>query len=143
MDLRFPIGAGDADRATDIFERLLEKSGNGTHHLVINVVVDDRHHALTNLRFEQHDDSLHISAYEALKFCRLLATGLSGLTGGIAMRTFSADSESVRCWKIADGDPLPLNRAETFSAYCYNPLTREIKAPEPGVQYEDAPVIHF
>ncbi|MFE6189148.1 hypothetical protein ACFQ6U_32465 [Streptomyces sp. NPDC056465] len=143
MDLRFPIGAGDADRASDIFERLLERAGNGTHHLVINVTIDKHHQALTNIRFEQQDDSLHISAYEALKFCRLLATGLSGLTGGIAMRTFTADSESVRCWKITDGDPLPLNRAETFSAYCYNPRTNEINPPESGVQYEDAPVIHL
>ncbi|MEV5162844.1 hypothetical protein [Streptomyces sp. NPDC053728] len=143
MDLRFPIGAGDADRATDIFERILENAGNGTHHIVINVVIDEKHQALTNLAFTQDDASLHISAYEALKFCRLLATGLSGLCGGITMRTISAETESVRGWKITDGDPIPLNRAEVFTAYCYNPNTGEIIAPESGVQYEDAPVIHF
>ncbi|MEU9496962.1 hypothetical protein OG337_35515 [[Kitasatospora] papulosa] len=143
MTITLPHDDADADRATDIFERILEEAGTGTHHLVINVVIDDRHQALTSLLFEQDDDRLNISAYEALKFCRLLTAGLTGLTGGIAMRTFTADSETVRGWKITDGDPLPLNRAETFNAYCYNPHTGELISPEPGVQYEDAPVIHI
>ncbi|MEU2681349.1 hypothetical protein ABZ638_31180 [Streptomyces sp. NPDC007107] len=142
FSLPLPHNEEDTDRAIDIFERLLENSRTGWHHLVINLELEDGP-LLGRLEFKQNTETLYISAAETMGFCHLLALGVSGIRGGMVMRTKSADAESVRGWKLVDGDPLPLNRAEVFTAYCYNPHTGEITAPESGVQYEDAPVIHF
>lgn len=62
---------------------------------------------------------------------------------GFVMRSSTGDGESVCGWAFREGDPIPLNRAEIFNAYCHNPFSGEITSPEPGISYSDAPVIHI
>ncbi|MEU3708362.1 hypothetical protein AB0E82_39500 [Streptomyces anulatus] len=130
-------------RALDIFERLLEKAENGVHNLLLSVegiggtVVAEFHFAQNELGFMASEE-------QGMSFCDLLAIAVSGAHPcGFVMRSSTGDGESVCGWAFREGDPIPLNRAEIFNAYCHNPFSGEITSPEPGISYSDAPVIHI
>ncbi|MEV0749841.1 hypothetical protein AB0I75_32335 [Streptomyces sp. NPDC050273] len=145
MDVLIPIPSPeDGERALGIFERLMDKAGDGFHHLVI-VVQGIGGPALGHFRYVQKEGLiLHVNEDWAMEFCHLLAAAISGsLSGGFVMRTRTeAEAESVCGWRITNGDTKPLSRAEVFDAYCHNPTTGETFGPEPGVEYKDAPAIH-
>lgn len=146
MNVLIPIPSPeDGERALNIFERLMDKAGDGSHQLVI-VVQGIGGPALSQFRYVRKGDLiLHVNEEWALDFCHLLAAAISGcLGGGFVLRTRTdTGSESVYGWRIVDGNPEPLNRAEVFDAYCHNPQTGETVGPESGVEYKDAPTIHI
>ncbi|MYS39658.1 hypothetical protein K388_07194 [Streptomyces sp. KhCrAH-43] len=130
-------------RSVDLFGRLLDAAGPGSHHVAM-FIVGAAGTASYCLRFTQYKDRVELSPVSAVDACYVLALVLSGeYVGGMVMRSHHDGQESLCGWKFEDGETLPLNRAETFDAYCNNRLTGEIIAPEPGVEYKDAPVIHI
>ncbi|MEE1789425.1 hypothetical protein PUR28_01290 [Streptomyces sp. BE308] len=143
MDILISAPDLEEDRAMDIFEALLEKAGNGSHHLVLGVKALGEE-VLGTFEFEQKGDMVAACEAQALHFCDLLEIAVTGdQRGGMVMRTQNAAGESVCGWRFKDSDPQPLNSAEVFDAYCHNPRTGEVLPPEPGVEYKDAPVIHL
>ncbi|MGW7433353.1 hypothetical protein ACWGIN_27910 [Streptomyces sp. NPDC054861] len=139
---RVPLPA-DGDRAIDLFERIMEKAGDGTHNLVI--CVQGIGGTITrSFPFIQHDDVLVANEEKALHFLEMLTLAVSGAhTGGAILRTqTSPGTYDVCAWHFQDGDPRPLNRAEVFNAYCTD-VTGEIIPPEQDVEYKDAPIIHL
>ncbi|MFD3641564.1 hypothetical protein ACJBCE_36800 [Streptomyces sp. NBUL23] len=132
----------DRNRALDIFNKLTEKAGEGTHSLTLGVRGVGGI-AIATLPFIQDDEGMAASLSQLEEFCEMLAVALSGAhPSGLAMRTVG-DKDTVYAWKFADGDPIPLNRAEAFDVYCTNPVTGDITPPRPDTDYADAPVIHI
>ncbi|MEU8701680.1 hypothetical protein AB0C61_29300 [Streptomyces sp. NPDC048680] len=132
----------DNDRALDIFDRVTEKAGKGTHSLTLGVTGIGGT-AVVMFPFVQEDEGMAASLTQLNKFCELLAIAASGAhPSGLVMRTVG-ETETVCGWRFTDGDPLPLNRAEAFNAYCTDPTNGEIIPPHPGTEYADAPVIHI
>lgn len=132
----------DRNRALDIFDRVTEKAGNGTHGLVLGVTGVGGS-ATAVFPFMQDDEGMVASCADLHAFCELLAVAVSGAhPSGLVLRTLGKP-ETVRGWRFTDGDPHPLNRAEAFSAYASDPLTGDPVVPLPGTEYSDAPVIHI
>ncbi|MCX4417789.1 hypothetical protein OOK43_31615 [[Kitasatospora] papulosa] len=132
----------DRTRALDIFDRVTEKAGEGTHNLTLGVTGTGGT-AVASFPFVQTDEGMAASLSQLNEFCELLAVAVSGAhPSGLVMRTL-AQAETVCGWRFTDGDPLPLHRAEAFNAYCHHPVTGEITLPCPGTEYVDAPVIHM
>ncbi|MDT0432912.1 hypothetical protein [Streptomyces salyersiae] len=150
MEFDLPIPSPeDGDRAIEIFDRIVEGSEAGYHRLSI-CLKTDKGGALGGISYTQHhdgaDDVLTIDPGAAVFFCHLLAIGISSDARActFVMRTIPpVGEEIVYGWNVEDGDPKPLNRAEVFDVYCHNPITGELIAPPSGVEYQDAPVIHF
>ncbi|MFD5790469.1 hypothetical protein ACFWH1_28085 [Streptomyces sp. NPDC127037] len=131
------------ERAVDIFGRLLNAAGPGSHHVAM-AIYGAAGFTSHSLEFAQDEERIALSPAEAIDACYVLAVVLSGeYTGGMVMRSQRDGKETLCGWKFEDGETLPLNRAETFDAYCTNPETGDIIPPEPGVEYKDAPVIHI
>lgn len=133
----------DYDKAFDIFDRVTEEAGLGTHCLTLSVTSDPGaviiSFPFTNLAV---DEGMIASLTEMHDFTALLAVAVSGAhPSGMVLRTLNP--ERACGWRFTNGDPLPLTAAETFDAYATNPLTGEPMAPMPGTQYTDAPVIHI
>ncbi|MFB6655306.1 hypothetical protein ACFCZ4_34040 [Streptomyces microflavus] len=135
--------AGDENRAIEILDRLIQKTGTGMHRLTLTVEGINGT-AFAEFAFLRMEDDMTVGSIEkADQFCVLLAVAVSGAHhSGLVMRT-QAETESCCGWRFKDGDPLPLNRAEVFNAYCHNAATGEVIAPQPGIEYADAPVIHI
>ncbi|MFG3142752.1 hypothetical protein ACGFZA_41930 [Streptomyces sp. NPDC048211] len=132
----------DRNRALDIFDRVTEKAGHGTHFLTLGVTgLGGTATALFS--FIQDDEGMTASGHDLHSFCELLAVAISGAhPSGLVMRTLG-EPNTACCWRFTDGDPLPINRAEAFNAYASDPFTGEPVAPLPGTEYADAPVIHI
>ncbi|GAA3015415.1 hypothetical protein GCM10010447_51400 [Streptomyces fulvorobeus] len=129
-------------RAFDIFDRLIQKAGTGKHRLTLTVAGINGT-AIAEFTYLLTGDVMAGSLNRASRFCELLAVAVSGKHhSGLVLRT-QDETERVCGWRFQEGDPLPLNRAEVFDAYCHNPLTGEVVAPEPGIEHADAPVIHI
>jgi hypothetical protein len=129
-------------RALDIFDRVTEKAGEGTHCLTLGVTGIGGT-GIAEFPFIQDDEGMAASLAQLNSFCELLAVAVSGAhPSGLVMRTMS-DTQTVRGWHFTDGDPIPLNRAEAFNAYCTDPDTGDIIPPDPDTEYADAPVIHI
>ncbi|MFI5905838.1 hypothetical protein [Streptomyces cyaneofuscatus] len=132
----------DGRRATDIFDRLLQKAGTGKHRLTLTVEGINGT-AFAYFAYFLTGEVMVGSLHQADQFCDLLAVAVSGKHhSGLVLRT-QAGTETVCGWRFKDGDPLPINAAEVFDAFCLNRLTGEIVGPEPGVEHSDAPVIHI
>ncbi|MBK5996777.1 hypothetical protein JHN53_35235 [Streptomyces sp. MBT58] len=132
----------DFDRAFDIFDRLTEKAGKGTHGLTLAVRAPGGVVTVT-FPWTQTDDGMAASLSELHALTGLLAVAVSGAhPSGMCMRTLGTP-DTVRGWRFTDGDPVPLTRAEAFDAYATNPETGEPVVPMPGTEYADAPVIHI
>ncbi|MFD3820229.1 hypothetical protein ACFWRZ_34650 [Streptomyces rubiginosohelvolus] len=139
--LRIPSDR-NRDRALDIFNKATEEAGEGTHSLTIGVTGMGGI-AVELFSFVQDDEGMAGSLTQLTEFCELLAVAISGAhPSGLVMRTMG-DTHTVRGWVFRDGDPIPLNRAEAFNAYCTDPATGEIIPPDPDTEYADAPVIHI
>lgn len=145
MTLPIPT-IGDADRAFDIFKNLVHTAGPGIHSLTLAVHSGDG----TELQqlIYSHTDRAGIEAdgHAALAFCCLLAVAVTGKTAnaGMVMRSVRHPQESVCGWTFdTDGDPLPLTAAAVFDAYCTDYATGQLISPQPGVDHQDAPVIHL
>lgn len=140
---RAPLPA-DGERAIGIFEKIMENAGDGSHRIVLTVNGIGGDITVT-LRFLQHGDAIVVNPERAIDLVEMLAVAVSGAhTGGAVLRTQTAPDRSHVCaWKIVDGDPMPLNRAEVFNVYCTDAETGEIIPPEHGVEYKDAPVVHL
>ncbi|MEU4181557.1 hypothetical protein [Streptomyces sp. NPDC026589] len=139
--LRIPSDQ-NRNRALDIFDKLTEEAGEGTHSLTL-AVTGMGGTAYEVFPFIQDDEGMAASLSHLEEFCELLAIAISGAhPSGLAMRT-AGERATVRGWKFTDGDPIPLNRAETFNAYCTDPTTGEPIPPDPDTEYADAPVIHL
>ncbi|MFJ8871169.1 hypothetical protein ACIRD6_36125 [Streptomyces sp. NPDC102473] len=133
----------NGDRAMDLFEVLLEKAGDGVHNLTLTVQGFDGT-AFAQFFFAQGQFGFSAREEQGLTFCHLLAVAVSGAHhSGLVMRSVGTETEGVCGWRFSGGDPQPLTRAEVFDAYCHNPVSGEITAPEPDVEYNDAPVIHL
>ncbi|PRH79038.1 hypothetical protein C6N75_11760 [Streptomyces solincola] len=144
--LRVPT-QDDGERALRIFDTLMSKAEDGTHNVLLSVTAVLGGNAVQEFQFKQQGSTFHADPEQALEFVHLLAIAVTGAhAGGMVMRSVSADGaeENVYGWAIRAGcgDPRPLNRAEVFNAYCTDAEGEPI-APEPGVGYKDAPVIHI
>ncbi|MFJ2876594.1 MULTISPECIES: hypothetical protein [unclassified Streptomyces] len=132
----------DFDKAFDIFDRVTEEAGIGTHCLVL-CVTGEGGPVTSVFPFTQTDEGMAGSLHGLHEFTGLLAVAVSGAhPSGMTMRTL-ADRDSVCAWRFTDGDPLPLTCAETFDAYATHPGSGEPMVPMPGTEYTDAPVIHI
>lgn len=132
----------DRNRALDIFDRVTEKAGEGTHSLTL-AVTGMGGTVYEVFPFTQDGEGMAASLSNLEEFCELLAIAITGAhLSGLAMRT-AGEKATVRGWKFTDGDPIPLNRAQTFKAYCTDAETGEPIPPDPDTEYADAPVIHI
>ncbi|MEU4032459.1 hypothetical protein [Streptomyces anulatus] len=130
------------DRAFDIFDKVTEEAGEGTHSLTLGVTGMGGT-AVELFPFVQDDEGIAGSLTQLQEFCELLAVAITGAhPSGLVMRTIG-DTHTVRGWVFQDGDPIPLNRAQAFNAYCTDPATGDIIPPDPDTEYADAPVIHI
>ncbi|MFI8201155.1 hypothetical protein ACIF6K_32315 [Streptomyces sp. NPDC085942] len=132
----------DFDKAFDIFDRVTEKAGNGTHCLTLGVRSED---SVTTAAFPftQDEEGMAASLRAMHEFTGLLAIAVSGAhPSGMAMRTLGTP-ETACVWRFTEGDPLPCTKAEAFDAYATHPYTGEPLLPLPGTEYTDAPVIHI
>ncbi|MFJ8848365.1 hypothetical protein ACIRFF_36390 [Streptomyces cyaneofuscatus] len=135
-------GDRDFDRSFDIFDRVTEKAGKGTHCLTLAVRAPEG--CVTAMfPWTQAEDGMAASLTRLHDFTDLLAVAVSGAhPSGMCMRTL-ATPDTVCGWRFTDGDPIPLTRSEAFDAYATNPTTGELVVPMPGTEYADAPVIHI
>ena len=132
----------DHDKAYDIFDRVTEKAGHGTHTLTLSVTTDEGS-AIASFPFVQDEEGMEACLHNLYNFTGLLAIAVSGAhPSGMAMRT-TADPDTACGWRFTDGDPIPLTAAETFNAYATDFSTGEPMMPAPGTEYIDAPVIHI
>ncbi|MFD8406029.1 hypothetical protein ACFV1G_15285 [Streptomyces anulatus] len=132
----------DRNRALDIFDRVTEKAGHGIHGLTLSVAGINGQ-ASVLFPFMQDDDGMTARDGDLYPFCELLAVALTGAhPSGLVLRTVG-EPQAVRGWRFTDGDPMPLNRAEAFNAYCTDATTGEPIPPDPNTEYEDAFVIHL
>ncbi|MGW4256833.1 hypothetical protein [Streptomyces californicus] len=131
----------DHDKAFDIFDRVTEWAGRGTHTLTLAVTTDEGT-ATMKFPFVQDEEGMECSLHDLYDFTGLLAVAASGVhPGGMSMRTMG-DPDTVRGWQFTDGDPLPLTGGQTFNFYATDILTGEIRIPLPDTEFSDAPVIH-
>ncbi|MFE1486151.1 hypothetical protein ACFW80_35230 [Streptomyces fimicarius] len=132
----------DRNRALDIFDRVTEKAGIGSHGLTLGVTGLNGT-ATAQFPFIQETDGMAADVSDLFPFCELLAIAVSGAhPSGLVLRTMG-QPQTVRGWRFTDGDPMPLNRAEAFNAYAHDPVTGDPVVPAPGTEYADAPVIHI
>lgn len=129
-------------RSLEMFARMARGAGHGQHWITMALVGDDEMTALYHVDFRERGEGVEIDPTDLVAACYMLAIGLSGKhRGGIFLRSNLDGQESICGWQWAGGEPRPLNRAETFDAYCTNVETGELTGPEPGVEYKDAPAI--
>ncbi|TXS34832.1 hypothetical protein [Streptomyces sp. t39] len=136
----------DADRAFDIFERLLEKAGTGMHSLTLAIYSGEGAEMEHLIYSRSEKTGIEADGQTALNFCCFLAVAVTGKAGnaGLIMRSIRHREESVCGWSFnSDGDPIPLTAAEVFDAYCTDFTTGDPISPQPGVDHRDAPVIHI
>ncbi|WP_331734902.1 hypothetical protein [Streptomyces sp. NBC_01166] len=132
----------DRNRALDIFDRVTDKAGIGSHALTLGVTGIGGT-AIALFPFVQDDEGMAANGSDLYVFCDLLAIALSGAhPSGLLLRTMG-QPQTVCGWRFTDGDPLPLTRAEAFDAYTIHPDTDGPLIPLPGTEYADAPVIHI
>ncbi|QNP67953.1 hypothetical protein [Streptomyces genisteinicus] len=136
----------DADRAFDIFVRLLKKAGTGIHCLTLAIHTGGESE-IQQLIYSQSDKTgIETDGRAALDFCCFLAAAVTGRAdnAGLIMRSVRHPDESVCGWVFDnDGDPIPLTAAAVFDAYCTDYATGQLIPPQPGVHHRDAPVIHI
>ncbi|MFF7569673.1 hypothetical protein [Streptomyces rubiginosohelvolus] len=132
----------DRNRALDIFDRVTEKAGIGSHGLTLGVTGFGGM-ATAIFPFIQDDEGMAASGSDLYVFCDLLAIAVTGAhPSGMILRTMG-QPQVARGWKFIDGDPMPLNRAQAFNAYTNHPDYDGPIMPLPGTEYADAPVIHI
>ncbi|MGW2841938.1 hypothetical protein ACWCWD_29635 [Streptomyces sp. NPDC001493] len=137
----------EVNLAMDILQRMTDAAGNGVHSVTIalgDLVTNTR--CLCRFEFMNQGESITFDKLQAARFSFILSAAVSGkFASGMVLRTFGEGNahDSVRAWNFMDGDPLPMTGAETFNSYCENASTGKLVGPAPGVEYEDAPVIHI
>lgn len=127
-----------------LFTALMDAAGDGRHHLAVNVTI----HGVPvtfGASFRNRGAVTTINTDAARGIFGLLAIAASGEhPAGAALRT-GTDRATSRAygWRLSNGSAQPLTRAEVFSAYCTDPFTGEPVPPMPGVDYADAPPLHY
>lgn len=125
-------------RATHALQQLLEALGDGTHHLVCSIPVQEQSLLSVLHAMPGDGDRPKLSESDTLVFCTVLAVGLALRTpGGIVSRTTTEATahDTVRGWSLRDSWLRPLTAAEVFTAYCTDADTGEPIPPEHGVDY--------
>ncbi|MCZ0983842.1 hypothetical protein O1L60_44575 [Streptomyces diastatochromogenes] len=115
-----------------------------------DALTGDRHHIVCT--FEDGDDvlaaPLHLarvcgalaaSAEDTVRFLLTLAAGVCQGRSGLTVRSSKVGAvDEVRAWSLGHGAITPLNRAQTFAAYCTDAATGEPIPPQPDTEYCDA-----
>ncbi|MFI0596528.1 hypothetical protein [Streptomyces griseus] len=142
MAILLPVpGDENMNRAYEVFESVLEKTGDGIHTLTINTMGLGGM-AVRQFHFAQQEMSGFIGDVEmGHLFCELLAVAVKGENpSGLVMRTWGI-KDRVCGWKFEDGTPTPLTKGELFNAYCYDPETGELGGPSADAEFTEAPAI--
>lgn len=121
---------------------MLEPTHLGHHHLTVTPG------GTTCIDVEVDAD--HVLVDDPIVLGHLLRILYDGDDAGVVLRSVTSDTHHqlvdgdtipishVRGWKAEQGEMLPLNAAEIFSAMNTHHETGEPLAPEPGVEYLDA-----
>ncbi|WP_329583777.1 hypothetical protein [Streptomyces sp. NBC_01361] len=132
----------EAERATALLTGLLGSVGEGEHTLTVTVVGAARA-MVQQMSFHNDSGAFTLDPNEARDVLPLLVL-TSGRLGSAVMRTWRDDDTCrVLGWTLKDCTAAPLNRVEIFRAYSVDAGTGELLAPEPGVEYADAPPVHI
>ncbi|MEV3999181.1 hypothetical protein ACFYPK_32780 [Streptomyces halstedii] len=125
------------DRAADLMVAVLDVVGDGRHLMTMVAGCPDG--AMTaSLVFENRADETE-AAWESLqRAAHVMRRAVEGGVGGIVVRTLTGRGTSrVFGWVLDEGVAESVSSAQMFNAYCTP--GGELVAPEPGVEYVEAP----
>ncbi|MEV0453550.1 hypothetical protein [Streptomyces sp. NPDC050600] len=137
--LHVSFGFNDHARAIEIMDRIFQKSGDGTHRLVLSVDGIGGN-TVRILRFAQDNETFEASEDEGFEFSELLAVAATGAHGaGLIMRSRNAGKEQVCGWRFKEGIPISLSASQTHFFHTHDLTTGEPLPPGPDVEFVDAP----
>ncbi len=137
----FPLSSPD-DYAEALFDAVMDAAGDGRHTLTISVMARGKQ-AAAQVAVLNSGPFTTINVMDHSAAVALLTVAVKGgLNGGIVLRTHTDETTTrLRGWQLTGRLARPLPEGELFAAYCTDPRTGEPVAPEPGVEYADAPAL--
>ncbi|MEU7032012.1 hypothetical protein AB0A60_35605 [Streptomyces sp. NPDC046275] len=125
-------------RAIKVFERLLDRAGDGEHRAVLSVEGIGGN-TVRVFRFAQEDEKFSANEMEAIAFTELLAVAMTGKHGaGLILRSQKEAEEVLRGWRFDEGIPVPLSAHTTHFCHTHDRDGNPIE-PEAGLKFVTAP----